>query len=332
MGGFVLASNQSLGIVRKWEGSQLISISTCNEGPLKCFLIPFAEGAREESYCHRQHSFAWTFSRFIHFLGSTIVLSPAHHDKDWLVQFHPTPINSVKQPVGREEKPEINSSCFIGLTGYFRLFRSICWLVCSVAAVPAKCHRGTSGQGRPYQKVNTRLTVGSGCFFGWADLAVICSHEHHHGQIASGEWWITITATFVERLLCGPFTDIITWLSTNQQGRNCHPSLLFSCMRFLERSFTWLASSKRKRQPSNPPLSIVKADILGRIPLASYLWIAWWLRTDSGTWQRWVQILALPGGPCETYITFLNFCFSIRDRFYLGGLQEHCLWWLQPQN
>lgn len=117
----------------------------------------------------------------------------------WCNQFHPTPINSVKQPVGREEKPEINSSCFIGLTGYFRLFRSICWLVCSVAAVPAKCHRGTSGQGRPYQKVNARLTVGSGCFFGWADLAVICSHEHHHGQIAMGK--ITITATFAEHLL-----------------------------------------------------------------------------------------------------------------------------------
>ena len=92
MGGFILASDQSLGIVRKWEGSQLISTLTCNEGPLRCFLIPFAEGPREESHCHRQNSLAWTFSlmsRFIHFLGSTIALSLAHHDEDWLAQSIP---------------------------------------------------------------------------------------------------------------------------------------------------------------------------------------------------------------------------------------------------
>ena len=71
----------------------------------------------------------------------------------WCNQFHPTPINSVKQPGGREEKPEVNSSCFIGLTGYFRLFRPICWLMCSVAAVPAKCHMGTVFQGRAYREV-----------------------------------------------------------------------------------------------------------------------------------------------------------------------------------
>ena len=32
--------------------------------------------------------------------------------------------------------------------GDFKLFRSICWLVCSAAAMSAKSHRGTSGHGR----------------------------------------------------------------------------------------------------------------------------------------------------------------------------------------
>ena len=189
----------------------------------------------------------------------------------WCNQFHPTPINSVKQPGGREEKPEVNSSCFIGLTGYFRLFRPICWLMCSVAAVPAKCHMGTVFQGRAYREVKPEeagsLWAAGASLARLTLLTRAATSITVGAHLASGEWWSTVTATFAECLLWGPFTKVITWLLPNQQGRNCHPSLLFSCMRFLERPFTWLASSERKRQPSNPPLSLVNADILWRILL-----------------------------------------------------------------
>ena len=207
----------------------------------------------------------------------------------WRNQFHPTPINSVKQPGGREEKPEINSSCFTGLTGYFRLFRSICWLMCSVAAVPAKCHMGTLFQGRPYREVTARggrPTVGSG-----GSLARLTPLTHaatsvtvRHSPLANGE--SPLTASFAECLLWGPFTNIITWLLPNQQGRNRHPSPLFPGMSFLERAFTWLASSEREWQPSNPPLSLVNADILWRVLLFLDSLVAedrFWNLTEMGS-------------------------------------------------
>ena len=34
------------------------SILTCNEKPLKYFPVPYAEGAEEESHCHRKKLFA----------------------------------------------------------------------------------------------------------------------------------------------------------------------------------------------------------------------------------------------------------------------------------
>ena len=207
----------------------------------------------------------------------------------WRNQFHPTPINSVKQPGGREEKPEINSSCFTGLTGtsgssdpsvgwcvqLLPCLQSVTWELYSKAdptgrwqpeeAGPLWAAGASLARLTPLTRAATGVTV-------------------RHSPLANGE--SPLTASFAECLLWGPFTNIITWLLPNQQGRNRHPSPLFPGMSFLERPFTWLASSEREWQPSNPPLSLVNADILWRVLLFLDSLVAedrFWNLTEMGS-------------------------------------------------
>lgn len=90
MGGFILASNLSLGIVRKWEGSQVISILTCSVRAPE--MLP-------NSLCRASGGKPRSQAKFIclnillmsrpSISGEPSLLSLAHHDEDWLVQSIP---------------------------------------------------------------------------------------------------------------------------------------------------------------------------------------------------------------------------------------------------
>ena len=93
------------------------------------------------------------FNEQIHSFSGTLSFCLYHTKKNWLVPSISQ--NALSIQVNNQwggKNPEINNTCFIELTGYFKSFRSICRLVCSVAAMSTKCRLGTSDQGRPCWK------------------------------------------------------------------------------------------------------------------------------------------------------------------------------------
>lgn len=209
-------------------------------------------------------------------------------------------INSTQHPSiqlnnqWEEKNPEINNSCFIELMGHFKPFKPICWLVCSIAALPAKRHAGTSGRGR----------------LAWKSCQVHGDRQRRHAHC--GPWGLlcpgltvlpraaivvlmgglslagTMANRFSSHLCRGPSLREALYkqyyLPLNKPARQGLSSLPALLLLVGFRDAIQVISQQRElqRQDSNPPLSIVKAHILFRIPPAS-LCGAWWLRTQVPT-------------------------------------------------
>ena len=60
-----------------------------------------------------------------------------------------------------------------------------------------------------------------------------------------------------------------------------------------------------------------------------------WATKNIQTWDTWILISYFPPeGGSNSFSFFFSFCLIlyINSNFILGGLQNHCRWWLQPWN